>query len=174
MSPAGDSEDEASNASRDYNAVLEHYVQDDGKTLDLVGMLAYALYKKQKREWIIKHRLEHGGEQPSAEALSAITSHYMTDDMHRTLRERASDILSGYAETYVDAVTSDIRENALAVETLRQAQSIEQAIVQKSSFWSQVWTGIAASFISAGIIALVLLAAKASGSPILDALFPAQ
>ena len=179
MQPDGQGADGATSApnvsAKDYNEVFENYVVElDQADVDLVGLLAYALYKRQKREWIIGYRARHDNERPDHKALATITENYLTSDMRRTLRDRAEDLLSNYAQVYVDASEQQIREIALSGETLRQAQAIEAAITRKSSFWSQVWTGIVASFISAGIIALVLLAAKVSGSPVLDALFPAQ
>jgi hypothetical protein len=48
--------------------------------------------------------------------------------MRQTLRVQASDILTAYADTYLQASSPQIREAAIASETLRQARAIEDAI----------------------------------------------
>ncbi len=48
----------------DYNKVLEAYVDETDNEIDLQGLVAYALYKRQKRDWIVRYRNAHDGRQP--------------------------------------------------------------------------------------------------------------
>lgn len=153
----------------DYNRVLEHYVDEDGGEHDLVGLIAYALYKRQKRDWIVKHRHANDGARPSAQEVTAVTTHFLTDDVRSTLRERASDLLSSYAETYVEVQEPGIREAAVNNETLRQAREIEQAIRSKSSLWQQVGVGLISTALWTVFVAALVITAYAVGSDLLDA-----
>ena len=155
---------------RDYNRVLEYYADDDGTDdIDFVGLIAYALYKRQKRDWIIKHRDQHGGRKPSNSEIAAVTTSYLTDDLKNTLRARASDLLSGYADTYVQALEPTIRIDALNSEMLRQAKDIETSIKNQSNFWSQVGTGLVATVIWTLLVTGLVLTASLFGSDIIDA-----
>lgn len=158
-------------SSKDYNAVLEHYVDDSSDELDLVGMVAYALYKRQKRDWIIKYRTENSGKKPDLNEIQAVTSSYVTDDLRDTLRNRASDILSSYADTYVEAMEPAIRTEALNHEMLRQARDIEQSIKNQSNFWPQIWAGIVATAIWTLLVTGLIVAATTFGSDIISAWF---
>ncbi len=153
----------------DYNRVLEFYVNDESDELDLVGLIAYSLYKRQKRDWIVKHRKDYGGKKPDPSETAAVTDHFLTDDVRATLRERAADLLSAYAETYVEAVEPQIREAAVNNETLRQARAIEQALRSNSGFWQQVGTGLLSTAIWTLVVTAIVVTAYAFGSDVVDA-----
>lgn len=162
--PAAEADEE-----KDYNAVLEYYVKEENGEIDLVGLIAYALYKRHKRDWIIRHRSGHANSKPSATEVEAVVASYLTDEMRNTLRERASDLLSNYAETYVEAVEPDITARAVNNETLRQARAIEQSIVQNSGFWRQVGTGLISTAIWTLLVTVLVIAALFFGSDLIDA-----
>lgn len=170
----GSDEQQGANAQnvseeKDYNAVLEYYVRDENEDLDLVGLLAYGLYKRHKRDWIIEHRAKHNKTKPVDIEVQAVVANFMTADMRNTLRERASDLLSSYAETYVEAVEPDIRAQAVNNETLRQAREIEQSIKENSSFWQQVGTGLIATAIWTLLVTVLVIAGLFFGSDLIDA-----
>ncbi len=151
-----------------YNKVLEHYVGSDTSKVDLVGLVAYALYKRQKRDWLIRFRLEHAGRDPTEAEVAALTSGYLTDDLRDTLYERATDILSDYAETFVEAAEPRIREDAIASETLRQAREIKESITSNSGFARQVGTGIVATALWTLLVTALVLTGLAFGSDLVD------
>lgn len=156
--------------NRDYNRVLEYHVEEQSPDeLDLVGLIAYSLYKRQKRDWLVKHRSSHSGRLPSAEAVAAVTSSYLTEDLRNTLRNRASDLLSSYADTYVEALEPGIRVDAITSETLRQARDIELSLKNRSNFWSQVGTGLVATVIWTLLVTGLIVTASLFGSDIMDA-----
>ncbi len=156
-------------AGKDYNQIFEIYVEDlDNGDLDIVGLLAYSLYKRQKRDWIVQFRKLHDGRPPDEHALSAVTGSYLTNDMQQTLRDRASDILSKYGQIYVEASERQIREDALNNEVLRQARSIEESLREKSGFWNQVWTGFIATAIWTFLVTAIIAGAAIFGSDLID------
>lgn len=150
------SDGSAADASR-YNEVFEFYVDSTGEEIDLVGLIAYALYKRQKRDWLIGYR-SRNGHAPSDPELRGLTGGYLTGDAQRTYRDRAADLLNGYAEGYVEARTPSIREAALNTETLRQAGVIQQSILARSGFWSSVWSGIVSTALWTFFIAILAAA----------------
>ncbi len=42
-------------------SVLDFYVEGED---DLIGLLAYGLYERQKRDWVISHRRRNSGRNP--------------------------------------------------------------------------------------------------------------
>ncbi|WP_349358818.1 hypothetical protein [Stappia sp.] len=165
MSQSGDSSAATPEA---YNKVFEFYAEDTDNDIDLVGFVAYALYKRQKRDWILKH-LEDKHRRPTDEEISAVITSYLTDDMRRTLRDRASDLLSQYAEEYVSALEPSIRENAVNSESLVRVREIKEEIARQTGFWQQVKTGLAASVIWTGILIVVLAGAALFGTDLSEA-----
>jgi hypothetical protein len=168
----GEPSDTPSAPSRngDYNRVLEYYIEDLGSDdLDLVGIVAYGLYKRQKRDWIVQYKSNHNGERPSDAEIGAVTSSYLTADLKNTLRNRAADILSGYADTYVEAMEPQIRIEAVNSETLRQARDIETALKNQSSVGTQIVVGIASAAAWSIIVFIIALVVVVFGSDVMSA-----
>lgn len=142
-----------------YNRVFEFYVSpvEEGED-DLVGLIAYALYKRLKRDWITQFQETHQHRPNDAET-AAVTQTYLTSEMRRTLRQRAADILSGYADTYVQAEEPHITQRAISGETLRQAREIERALVSRDAIWRQVVAGLIATVIWTIVIVAIAVAA---------------
>lgn len=148
-------------------SVLDFYIEGED---DLVGLLAYGLYERQKRDWIIGHRRRNSGRTPTEAELAAVTSNYLSQDLRNTLRDRAVQILSSYAETYVEAIEPQIRVSTLSSEALRQARDMEATMRKRSGFWRQLWLGFAVALLV--VIALIAAAAGAVlfGPDIVEAL----
>ncbi len=61
---------------------------------DIIGLVAYALYKQHKIEFFNKVRIENGGEEPSEEAIKAFIQSSSTDSQIKKYRAEAEGILS--------------------------------------------------------------------------------
>jgi hypothetical protein len=74
---------------------------------DLVGMVAYALYKKQKVEYVIDY---HGRKQhaPSEDELLEYQRHQCTESGVETLRTNAKSILAGFTTYVIDDKRGDL------------------------------------------------------------------
>lgn len=125
-------------------AVLEFYIEGED---DLIGLLAYALYERQKRDFVLSHRKRNAGRSPDEAELAAVNSNYLSTDLRNTLRDRASQILSSYAETYVEAMEPQIRLTAVNSDALRQVRNIEKSIKRRLGFWRQVRAGFAVTLL---------------------------
>jgi hypothetical protein len=78
-----------------HNRVLEFLVEeDDPENIDVVGLLAYGLYKIRKRDWIVQFCKASGGRRPNNAETAAVTQNYLTISMRQTLRGQASDMLT--------------------------------------------------------------------------------
>lgn len=140
-----------------YNQVFEFFIDRPAEGVDLAGLIAYSLYKSQKREWLIAYAAQHG-RPPSAVETAAMTAAYVNVDARHIYRRQAASLLDGYASTYVDASTAEIREGALNSEMLRQARTIEESLKAKSAFWPSVWSGIVATALWTFLIAILAAA----------------
>ncbi|MBX5000517.1 hypothetical protein [Rhizobium lentis] len=141
------------NAGDITEAVLEFYIEGED---DLIGLLAYALYERQKRDFVVSYRKRNAGRSPNEAELAAVSSNYFSTDLRNTLRDRASHILSSYAETYVEAMEPEIRLAAVNSDALRRVREIETSVKRRLGFWRQVRAGF-----TVGLLLLLLLAAAA-------------
>ncbi|MBA1346299.1 MULTISPECIES: hypothetical protein [Rhizobium] len=147
-------------------AVLEFYIEGED---DLIGLLAYALYERQKRDFVLSHRKRNAGRSPDEAELAAVNSNYLSTDLRNTLRDRASQILSSYAETYVEAMEPQIRLTAVNSDALRQVRSIEKSIKRRLGFWRQVRAGFAVTLLLLLLFGAAAIAAVFFQSDIVDA-----
>lgn len=146
-------------------AVLGFYIDDDD---DLIGLIAYALYERQKRDFVVSHR-KRNGRSPSDAEIEAVTSNYLSNDLRNTLRDRASQILSSYAETYVEAMEPQIRLDAANSEVLTRAQAIEKAIGRRLGFWRQVTAGFMITVLVILLFSTLAIGAVLFGTNIVEA-----
>ncbi|MBY3324346.1 hypothetical protein HFN80_26735 [Rhizobium laguerreae] len=147
-------------------AVLEFYIEGED---DLIGLLAYALYERQKRDFVLSHRKRNAGRSPDEAELAAVNSNYLSTDLRNTLRDRASQILSSYAETYVEAMEPEIRLTAVNSDALRQVRNIEKSIKRRLGFWRQVRAGFAVTLLLLLLFGAAAIAAVFFRSDIVDA-----
>jgi hypothetical protein len=147
-------------------AVLEFYVEGED---DLIGLLAYALFERQKRDFIVSHRKRNAGRSPNEAEIAAVTSNYLSADLRNTLRDRASQILSSYAETYVEAMEPQIQLVATNSEALRQVRNIEKSMKKRTGFWRQVRVDFAVTLLLIMLFAAVAIAAVFFRADIVDA-----
>ncbi|MGO6675985.1 hypothetical protein AB9E19_30325 [Rhizobium leguminosarum] len=147
-------------------AVLEFYIEGED---DLIGLLAYALYERQKRDFVLSHRKRNAGRSPDEAELAAVNSNYLSTDLRNTLRDRASQILSSYAETYVEAMEPHIRLTAVNSDALRQVRNIEKSIKRRLGFWRQVRAGFAVTLLLLLLFGAAAIAAVFFQSDIVDA-----
>ncbi|API53892.1 MULTISPECIES: hypothetical protein [Rhizobium] len=167
--PANDGSSRRQNgvsASDIAEAVLEFYIEGED---DLIGLLAYALYERQKRDFVLSHRKRNAGRSPDEAELAAVNSNYLSTDLRNTLRDRASQILSSYAETYVEAMEPQIRLTAVNSDALRQVRNIEKSIKRRLGFWRQVRAGFAVTLLLLLLFGTAAIAAVFFRSDIVDA-----
>uniref|UniRef100_UPI003BAADCBB hypothetical protein n=1 Tax=Stappia sp. TaxID=1870903 RepID=UPI003BAADCBB len=164
-----------------YNRIFEFYAESNGDDLDLVGLVAYALYKRQKRDWILRHQNETGA-RPTDSEMAAVIGNYLTEDMRTTLRERAQDFLSEYGEAFAEAAEPEIVEEALNSEMVRKAEACQRSaeetharilseVSRNGGWWRQIWASLVSAFVWTFILIVILVGAKLFGIDPLDGWF---
>ena len=133
-----------------YNQIYEKLVVDDDE--DLVGLIAYSLYKQSKREWLVEFGARYG-RRPTREEEGVFVSGYTKKDLPR-LRDQAERMLSAYAETVIVSVRPDIEAEARNAEIIRMVGSALRSIERQGAWWRQIFAGAIGAF---GYSVLLLL-----------------
>lgn len=138
--------------SGSYNKTFERLVT--GKD-DLVGLLAYSLYKQSKSDWIkrFKQRTPDGPTQPE---LDAYADHLGDDDLNR-LRGEAQSMLFSFADTFLQERMPSIRENFIKTELSPLLANLQKTVKDRTSFISALLANIAATLVIGGVTAIVIL-----------------
>ncbi|MGR9552284.1 hypothetical protein ACU8MG_03820 [Rhizobium leguminosarum] len=138
------SPDSAPAGSADYNRVFEKFVGEgeDGMS-DIVGIVAYGIYKNAKREWAMEFRKSYG-RPPTGEDLKAYHATW-TPAQIQSARNSAAQVMTAYADSVISAEEPRILREAV-----------------KGSFWPAVGTSIFSNLLyTVGLIAVAIVLARA-------------
>lgn len=140
----------------DKSSVSDAYaklVGDDENSYDLVGIVAYTLYKKSKIEQIIASG--KSSDHPDIRNYHRI----LTQTQEMALRSSAKDLLQTYADELKQNFEKSTREEAVNSEFLRnvraQVDALHRHIQRRTSAKSAIISGVVASFVFAILITLV-------------------
>ncbi|RWD17015.1 MAG: hypothetical protein EOS75_03810 [Mesorhizobium sp.] len=111
---------------------------------ELLGVVAYGLYKKAKSEWAASIAQQYH-RPPTSEELKAYMATWTPSQLVNAKRN-AAQVLSAYADSVISAEEPRILKDAL-----------------KGSFWTAVSTGIVGSFLYTLILIAVALVLARSG-----------
>lgn len=145
---------------RNYNRVFEELVKSND---DLVGFVAYSLYKQHKRDWLIRYRDVHGSNPGTAE-LDAFLLGVLLPEQIAQYRQSAADALVDYAQASVAAEEPRIREEAISERVSSAADRIEGA----GRWHRQIFPGLAATAIWTLFLISLALLLKFAGIDVLD------
>lgn len=110
-----------------YNHIFTRLVQDDP---DFVGMVAYALYKKQKIEWIRQFASQNGGREPSEQELGPFHDLSNMQSMIDSYRNQAVDLLDEFLDFALADKVEQIRQELMKEASLQLQQAHQQAVEQ--------------------------------------------
>ncbi len=135
-------------AEDSYSNAFDKLIAENGEADDLIGFLAYALYKKDKRELALSGKLD-------PERLREFHK-TLTDGSVQRYREQALSKLETYSEAVVRDAEPEIQEatRTEAVEAAKNA--IIREIKSATSAWNSIVLNVVAWLITLGITALVL------------------
>ena len=128
------------------NRAYEQLVSGDD---DLIGLIAYALYKKDKRDFYIGW-LEQHGSAPQSDHVKAFTASVLTLGQQLRYRTAARDMIDAYAKTVSDAEKPLIEKGAVTERFEQAARKVEDSI----RWYRQIPAGIVA-----GLVFVVVLIA---------------
>jgi hypothetical protein len=138
-----------------YNVVYEKLVLRDD---DLVGLIAYALYKQRKRAWIVDFKAQQAREPSQEEERSYLIGETTTARLS-DYRQQSESILASYADEVIKSATPTIQREAIAgrIEgALRWYQQIPAGVVAAFTY-TLVLIGIVSILKYAGIDLLSIL-----------------
>lgn len=141
-----------------YNTVFEQLVSEaEPGEKQLVGLVAYGLYKLSKREWVLDHKSEHGAKPSDADHKAYAKS--QTSIILDGYRSQATEIVATYASTVLENERPKIVTDAL-----------------RGSFMRSFWPSLAAAVAFAAILSLIVIIAAINGFglPIQIDMAPAQ
>lgn len=150
-----------------YNPIFGKLTDSDAEHGYVVGLIAYGLYKKAKREWV-KDFQERENRAPDSEELQGY-HHTVTDEIRHALINQAISIMAESNQTAIEEeriniIDEAIEENRPIIEKevlCREKPEIIKVAAQ-GSFWKSVRASMLATLLWTGIIVFVAGAYAAS------------
>jgi hypothetical protein len=118
---------------------------------DLIGLIAYALYKKDKRDFYINWIEQHGGP-PQPDHVRAFSASVLTLGQQLRYRTAARDMIDAYAKTVSDAEKPLIERGAVTERFETAARKVEDSI----RWYRQIPAGIVAGLVFAVVVIAVV------------------
>jgi hypothetical protein len=140
---------------RSYNRVYEALVRSDD---DLVGLVAYSLYKQHKRDWLIKFRQVRGVD-PDPDQLDAFLLGERLPEQVARYHQAAAEALVDYSQASLAAEEPRIREEAIGERIAAAAHRIEAS----GRWYRQIPAGIISALIYTVLLIAVLLVLRYAG-----------
>lgn len=132
-------------AAGNYNFIYRQLVDDDN---DILGIIAYSLYKRQKIEFIENFKKKYGQEPQEADFKSF--NEFSSSDLQ--LNSYINEA-SALAKTFLD---SSLAEEAAVLDKQYSDESTAKIKAAKPSFWFGVWQGVVASFIFVILVGILV------------------
>lgn len=132
---------------RNYNYIYSKIVEDDN---DLVGHIAYSLYKKSKIEYIEKQKQD--GKTPTDTDLIPFNDFSSSDGSIDSYKIKAELLVQNFIDNVLSEEFANYKNQAI-----QQQAEILKGIIKplRTSFWMDVLTGIVASFLFTLILAIL-------------------
>ena len=138
------------NESTEHNRAYEQLVSADD---DLIGLIAYALYKKDKRDFYVGWQEQHGGP-PQPDHVKAFTATVLTLGQQLRYRTAARDMIDAYAKTVSDAEKPLIEKGAVTDRFEEAARKVEESV----RWYRQIPAGLVAGLIFAAVLVGLVVA----------------
>lgn len=136
-------------AGESHSKAFETFVDDASEADDVIGLLAYALYKQTIREDAIAGNVGDGRTRiPSATMVQAF-------------RGAASQLLTGVIDRAIEESTSDIQKSAVLAAVAGMKTEVKAHIDGRTGWGTAVATNLAAWLISLALAFLILVLARA-------------
>lgn len=117
------------------------------QTVNLEGMIAYAFYKRAKREAVVGHLSDHGA-RPTEDELAHLIRGFSTETQRHLFLAQAQRYLTAYA-------TAAIESQRPGIEQASRETALLQEVRKQQRWWPQVLNGIVASALFALILYLL-------------------
>ena len=145
---------------REYNFIFEKLVNSDE---DIIGNIAYSLYKKHKIQYIKKFKEKNNNKPPTDKELTKFHDHSSLGHSIESYKLKAEEITLKFTKNTLKKISSEI-ENDCKKNQHRLLIEIVKPI--KPSFWKNVLAGLVSALIFTGLITIIALYLQTKGSTI--------
>lgn len=138
--------------SRTYNYIYKQLVTDEN---DVVGHVAYALYKSSKIEYIEKFKKEHDNTDPTEEELKSFHGISCTESSIDRYKTKALEIITEFLDETLSETVKQIEFDYVTNQN-RHLESIIEPIKpmnKKQQFWRGVLQSVLGAFFFAILVA---------------------
>lgn len=115
---------------------------------DLVGLIAYSLYKRQKLDFVDSHQRDHG-RPPSLDELQVFYQLVSMPGQIEALRTRSATLLEQVSEEVFDEAVQELEKDY-------EARLMAELKTPKN-FWRAVGENIVANIVAAGLVTLAVV-----------------
>lgn len=143
------------NDRAEHSRAFEHLVSSED---DLIGLIAYALYKKDKRDFVLGWR-EKSGSFPTVEHAKAFSATVLTLGQQIRYRTAARDMIDAYAQSVLEAERPLVEKSAVAERIEAAAKRVEET----ARWHRQLPAGLTAAVVLAVLIVGVLMVMRMNG-----------
>ncbi|MCR5555799.1 MAG: hypothetical protein K6F29_09725 [Bacteroidales bacterium] len=137
---------------RTYNFIYKQLVSDEN---DVVGHVAYALYKSNKIEYIENFKSTHNGQEPSEEDLKPFHDISCSQSSIKRYKTQAMQITCNFLDLTLSETAKQIEEDYIKNHNEHLKSVIEpiKPMNKKKQFWYGVLQSILGAFFFALIVA---------------------
>ena len=143
---------------RNYNFIYTKLVHGEE---DMIGHIAYSLYKKHKIEYINSKKVE--GQELTDEDLKPFNDISSVDSAIQNYRIQAELILQDFTNEALEESLTEMQEQAILNQTIILKDVVKELT---PGFWKNVWIGLVSSFIFSLVLALIAFIIHFQGSDI--------
>ena len=134
--------------AREYNFIYSRLVKDKS---DMIGHIAYSLYKAEKVSWVEGHKKANGGKEPTETEFKKYHEACCSEQRINNYRAMATSILQEFM-----GGSTDMMAEQVARETQHINDNIANRIPKPESLAARYGHGIAQSILAAIILAVVI------------------
>ena len=139
--------------AREYNFIYSKLVQSES---DMIGHIAYSLYKQEKVSWIEDHKKACGGKEPTETEFKRYHEACCSGQRINNYRIMANSILQEFMGGSTDVVAEQVAREVSSKVTQHINDNIANRIPEPESMGSRYFHGIAQSILAAVILAVVI------------------
>jgi hypothetical protein len=137
-----------------YNKVYEYLVEAPD---DVIGLLAYAIYKQEKRNWIVQEKQSNS--EHSDIRLAGYVAGQLLEGSRSRYRSEAENLLAVYSLKTIEREKPSIVQAAVTEEM----RSIARHVRESGVWYKQLGTGIVAAAVYTLILILFALCLRYAG-----------
>ncbi len=161
------------------NPIFEKLVTEQSdQHREIIGHIAYTLYKRSKREWCREFRSAHGRFPNAADEAAYVEG--LTESVLQNFRNEAASIISEFTDYVRDLLSEEVREEVVSGEigqnlqafrnemaTGQAGQALQRIEGNQQRFWHDVFIGITAGVGYTAILIILVFVLRFFGLDIL-------